>query len=181
RVCVLIAVASFVAYILRTNMSVAGAPLSEDLGLSQLQLGVILAAFAWAYAIFQFPGGVFGDLLGARRAVALLAVAWGLVNLAVALVPGRGTASTALVLSTLVGARILMGAAQAPFSPITGGATTCNWFPVSGWGLPGSLQNAGLTFGSAVAGPLIAWLTVRYGWRQSFVLTTPLAFAVAGL
>ena len=77
RVCVLIGVASFVAYILRTNMSVAGAPLSEDLGLSQFQLGIILAAFAWAYALFQFPGGVFGDVLGARRAVTILAVAWG--------------------------------------------------------------------------------------------------------
>ena len=44
RVCILIAVASFVAYVLRTNMSVAGAPMSEDLGLSQVQLGVVLAA-----------------------------------------------------------------------------------------------------------------------------------------
>ena len=181
RVCVLIGVASFVAYILRTNMSVAGAPLSEDLGLSQFQLGIILAAFAWAYALFQFPGGVFGDVLGARRAVTILAVAWGVVNLIIAAVPARGAASTTMLLSALVGARVLMGIAQAPFFPITGGAATCNWFPVSGWGLPGSLQNAGLTFGSAAAGPLIAWLTVRYGWRQSFALTAPLAFLMAAV
>ena len=181
NVCVLIGVASFVAYLLRTNMSVAGAPMSEDLGLSQVQLGVILAAFAWAYAAFQFPGGVFGDRLGARRAVALIAVAWGVVNLLVALVPSRGTISTTALLAALVAARVLMGIAQAPFFPITGGAATCNWFPVSGWGLPGSLQNAGLTFGSAAAGPVIAWLTVRYGWRASFVLTAPLAFLTAGV
>ena len=181
RICVLIGVASFVAYVLRTNMSVAGAPMSQDLGLTQVQLGLVLAAFAWAYALFQFPGGVFGDVLGARRAVTVLAVAWGLVNLLVAAVPARGAASTTALLLVLVGARILMGIAQAPFFPITGGAATCNWFPVAGWGLPGSFQNAGLTFGSAAAGPLIAWLTVRYGWRQSFALTAPLGFLTAAV
>jgi ACS family glucarate transporter-like MFS transporter len=174
-------VVSFVAYLLRTNMSVAAAPMSEDLGLTQMQLGFILAGFAWAYAIFQFPGGVFGDLLGARRAVALLAAAWGLVNLVVAAVPARGAVSTTAVLLIIVGARVLMGAAQAPVFPIVGGAATCNWFPVSGWGLPNSFQNAGLTFGSAAAGPLIAWLTVHYGWRQSFVLTAPLGFLTAAV
>jgi ACS family glucarate transporter-like MFS transporter len=181
RVCVLIGLASFTAYLLRTNMSVAGAPMAEDLGLTQVQLGVVLAGFAWAYALFQFPGGVLGDVLGARRAVALLAVTWGLGNLLVAAVPARGAASTTTLLLALVGARVLMGIAQAPFFPITGGAATCNWFPVSGWALPGSLQNAGLTFGSAAAGPLIAWLSVRYGWRQSFALTAPLGFLVAAV
>ena len=181
RICVLIAVASSVAYLLRTNMSVAGAPLARDLGLSQVQLGIILAGFAWAYALFQFPGGVIGDLLGARRAVTVLAVAWGLLNLVVAAVPSPTAASTTMVLAALVGARILMGIAQAPFFPVTGGAATCNWFPVSGWGLPGSLQNAGPALGSAAAGPIVAWLTVRYGWRQSFVLTAPLAFVMAAV
>jgi ACS family glucarate transporter-like MFS transporter len=181
RVCALIAVASFVAYILRTNMSVAAAPMSQDLGLTPVQLGVVLAGFAWAYGLFQFPGGVFGDRLGARRAVTLLAVAWGVVNLLVAAVPARGAVPTTVALGILVAARVLMGVAQAPFFPITGGATTCTWFPVSGWALPNSVQNAGLTFGSAAAGPLIAWLTVRYGWRQSFALTAPLGFLTAAL
>ena len=53
-----------------------------------------------------------------------------------------------------------MGAAQAPFFPVTGGALTCNWFPVTGWALPSSLGNAGLTLGAAATGPLIAWLMV---------------------
>jgi ACS family glucarate transporter-like MFS transporter len=177
--CGLIAIASFVAYLLRTNMSVAGAPMAADLGLSHVQLGIILGGFAWGYAIFQFPGGVFGDLVGPRRAVALLAVAWGALNLLVGLAPASGAASVTAVLVGLLVLRCLMGVAQAPFFPVTGGGMTCNWFPVSGWGFPGSIQNAGLTFGSAAAGPLIAWLTERYGWRQSFVLTAPIAFVMA--
>lgn len=179
RICALIAIASFVAYLLRTNMSVAGGPMAADLGLSPVQLGLVLGGFAWGYAIFQFPGGVFGDLVGGRRAIALLAVVWGVLNLLVGLLPGRGVASITVLLAGLLVLRFLMGVAQAPFFPVTGGGMTCNWFPVSGWGLPGSIQNAGLTFGAAAAGPLIAWLTERYGWRQSFVLTAPVAFVMA--
>jgi MFS transporter, ACS family, glucarate transporter len=177
--CALIGIASFVAYVLRTNMSVAGAPMAADLGLSHVQLGIILGAFAWGYALFQFPGGVFGGFVGPRRAVALLAVVWGVLNLLVGLAPAHGAASVTVLLGGLLVLRFLMGAAQAPFFPVTGGGMTCNWFPVSGWGFPGSIQNAGLTFGSAAAGPLIAWLTERYGWRQSFVLTAPIAFVMA--
>jgi ACS family glucarate transporter-like MFS transporter len=173
--------AGFVAYVLRTNMSIAGKSMMADLGLSQVELGLVLAAFAWGYAIFQFPGGLFGDRIGARRALTLIAILWGVFNLLIALVPGRSVASPAVILAALIGLRFLMGVAQAPLYPVTGGATTCNWFPVAGWAFPSGLQNCGLTLGAAAAGPLIAWLTERVGWRQSFVLTAPLAFLVAGV
>src|SRR5689334_12151926 len=45
RIITLLALAGFVAYLLRTNMSVAGEGMVRDLGLSQVQLGVVLAAF----------------------------------------------------------------------------------------------------------------------------------------
>jgi len=74
-----------------------------------------------------------------------------------------------------------MGVAQAPFFPATGGALTCNWFPTGSWAFPSSVSNVGLTLGAAAAGPLIAWLMLRYGWRQSFSLTAPLAFLMAAV
>ena len=63
---VLLFVSSFVAYVLRTNMSIAGERMMADLGLTHIQLGMVLASFAWGYAIFQFPGGVYGDAVGSR-------------------------------------------------------------------------------------------------------------------
>jgi ACS family glucarate transporter-like MFS transporter len=181
RICALLTVASFVAYLLRTNMSVAGASMAADLGLSQVQLGLVLGAFAWGYAIFQFPGGVFGDWIGVRRALTAMAVLWGGLNLLVGLFPGRGAAPTAVLLASLLVLRFLMGVAQAPLFPVIGGGTTCNWFPAAGWAFPNSLQNFGATFGSAATGVIIAWLTERYGWRASFALTASLGFGLGGL
>jgi MFS transporter, ACS family, glucarate transporter len=177
----LLFLASFVAYVLRTNMSVAGETMMKDLGFSQIQLGFVLAAFAWGYAIFQFPGGVFGDRIGGRRALTILAIAWSLLNILIGLVPGPEFLSVTAILGILMVLRFLMGVAQAPFYPVTGGGTTCNWFPVNGWALPNGLSNTGLTLGAAATGPLIVWLIQWGGWRASFLLTAPLGFLIAAI
>jgi ACS family glucarate transporter-like MFS transporter len=179
RIVALLVIASFVAYLLRTNMSVAGERMTTELGLTRFQLGVVLAAFAWGYALFQFPGGVYGERLGGRRALTGMAVLWGVLNLLVGLLPAA--APSVVLLGLLMALRFLMGAAQAPLYPVTGGGVVFHWFPYAGWALPNALMNVGLTFGAAAAGPLIAWLTQTVGWRQSFVLTSPAAFLVAGL
>lgn len=177
----LLFMASFVAYILRTNMSIAGKSMMADLGLSKIQLGMVLSAFAWGYAIFQFPGGIFGDKVGSRRALTIIAVLWGILTLATGLVPGTTLASTTIILTTLIGLRFLMGVVQAPLFPVACGGTIGNWFPVSGWAFPNGLTSTGLTLGAAATAPLIAWLMETLGWRESFVLTVPLAFLIAGV
>jgi ACS family glucarate transporter-like MFS transporter len=174
-------ISSFVAYVLRTNMSVAGENMMTDFGISTIQFGMVLAAFAWGYAVFQFPGGVFGDIVGPRRALTWIMVGWGVLTLLTGLVPGLTMASTTVVLVTLIGLRFLMGAAQAPLYPVSSGGTIANWFPVTGWALPNGLTSTGLTLGAAATAPLIAWLMETMGWRQSFLLTAPLAFVVAGV
>ena len=177
----LLVLASFVAYLLRTNMSIAGDRMMGELGLSQVQLGWVLAAFAWGYAIFQFPGGLLGEWLGGRKALTLIAVLWGVLNLLVALVPGSSATGPLAIIIVLAGLRFLMGAAQAPMFPVLAGHTIARWFPVSGWALPNGLTNMGLTLGAAATAPLIAGLIQAFGWRGSFVLTAPLAFLFAGV
>jgi len=177
----LLFMASFVAYVLRTNMSIAGESMMADLGLSKIQLGMVLSAFAWGYAIFQFPGGIFGDKVGSRRALTFIAVLWGILTLATGLVPGATLASTTAILTTLIGLRFLMGVVQAPLFPVGCGRTIGNWFPVSGWAFPNGLTSTGLTLGAAATAPLIALLMETLGWRESFILTAPLAFLIAGV
>jgi len=171
---------SFVAYVLRTNMSIAGENIMADLGLSKIQLGMVLSAFAWGYAIFQFPGGIFGDIVGSRRALSFIAVWWGILTLATGLVPGTALASTTFILATLIGLRFLIGVTQAPLFPVFGGGTIGTWFPVSGWAFPNGLTSTGLTLGAAVTAPLVAWLMENLGWRESFFMTAPMAFLIAG-
>ncbi len=181
RVCALMTLVSFVAYLLRSNMSVAGVPMAAELGFSHVQLGVVLGAFAWGYAAFQFPGGFLGDRIGARRAITILLLLWAALNLLVALIPRTTAGAATTVLTLLFALRFLMGAAQAPLFPIIGAGTTGRWFPVSGWALPNALQNFGATFGAAATGPLISWLMAAFGWRSSFLLTAPSALLCAWL
>lgn len=179
KILAILVLLSFVGYFLRSNMSVAGESMMGELGLSQIQLGMILGAFAWGYAIFQFPGGLWGDAVGGRRAMAWMACLWGVANLLTGLVPELG--STTLLVGTLIGIRFLMGVVQAPLFPVMGGRIIGDWFPQGGRALPNGLSSSGLTLGAAATGPLIAWLTVSFGWRMSFVITAPLGFIAAGI
>ena len=175
RILAMIFVASFVGYLLRTNLSVTGERLMADLHLTQVQFGVVLAAFAWGYAIFQVPGGLWGDRVGGRRALALAAAAWGVLTLLTGAVPASG----GMALTALVLLRFAMGVAQAPLYPVTGGGMTFHWFPKSGWALPSGLSNAGLTLGASAAGPLVVWLSATFGWRASFAIVAPIAFVLS--
>jgi ACS family glucarate transporter-like MFS transporter len=166
---------SFIAYVLRANMSIAGDGMMKDTGLTAIEFGMVLAAANWSYALFQIPGGIFGDIVGPRRALTWITVGWGVATLAIGLVPG--TAGTGVVLVWLIALRFLTGALQAPIFPVYAGAVR-NWFPANQWALPNALGSTGLNLGWAAAAPLIAWLTLTFGWRESFIMTAPLGFAI---
>jgi MFS transporter, ACS family, glucarate transporter len=181
RILLLIVAVSFVAYVLRTNLSIVGPTMIRELGLSEVQLGLVLSAFALGYTLFQFPGGVFGDLAGPRLAVTLILAATGVLTLATGLMPGLSVAGGAVIVAALVAVRFLVGVVQAPVFPVMTGGMVSNWFPVSAWGWPNGLSSAGLTLGGAATGPLVVWLMTGLGWRGSFLATAPLAFLLAGV
>ncbi|MEO8010698.1 MAG: MFS transporter, partial [Dokdonella sp.] len=62
---------SFASYLLRGNLSIAAPSMMADLQLSEIQWGWVMSAFPLGYALFQFPGGVWGGRVGPRRALAL--------------------------------------------------------------------------------------------------------------
>lgn len=57
--------------------------------------------------------------------------------------------------------------------------TVANWMPDSQRAISIAILTAGLSLGSAVTPPLISWLMVNLGWRQSFYLASLFAFAMA--
>ena len=67
---------SFLSYLMRQNIHVAGEFMMPELGISEIQMGWIYAAFIWGYALFQLPGGVFGKKFGPRVALTSVGVIW---------------------------------------------------------------------------------------------------------
>jgi ACS family glucarate transporter-like MFS transporter len=171
--------ASFISYFVRTNLSVLGDEMIDDLGLTPLQLGYVFSAFAAGYAIFQLPGGMLGDRFGGRVLITVMAIAWFLLTALTGLVPSDGAWGVGAVLASLVVLRFLVGASNAPIFPVTAGGTIANWFPLGGWGLPMGLQVAGLSLGAALSAPLLVWLAELYGWRGALLVTAPAALVMA--
>ncbi len=173
--------ASFVAYVLRTNVSIVSEAMMHDLGMNEYQLGMIFSAFAAGYAIFQFPGGILGDRFGARFTISAIAVAWALLTVVTALIPGTDVLSVGTIVAALIVTRFMVGMVHAPFFPVTIGGTIASWFPVKQWGLPNGLSSTGLTLGAAATAPVIVWFMADYGWRGALLITAPAGLVVAAI
>jgi len=89
-----------------------------ELGLTEMQMGWVLSAFVWGYALFQFPGGIFGEVAGPRRALTVAALLWVVLTILTGLVPGQIVTSAASVMVALLALRFLLRVVQAPLFPI---------------------------------------------------------------
>src|SRR4051812_48271628 len=73
-------------YVQRQGFVAATPYIADALDLGPRQMGTLLAAWLVAYGLFQVPGGLVGDRLGARSLLTLLVLGWSLVLAAVALI-----------------------------------------------------------------------------------------------
>ena len=65
-------VLSAVAYLDRTNISIAGIEIGKEFAIGNVRLGWIFSAFLIGYAGFQIPAGLLARRLGPRRVLGLL-------------------------------------------------------------------------------------------------------------
>jgi MFS transporter, ACS family, glucarate transporter len=163
-------VVSFISYTQRLNISVSADSMMGELGIDNAQMGWVFAFYTWGYALFQLPGGLFGEAWGLRRTLTLCAALWSAMTFLTGFLPGTLLGSTASIIGALAGVRFLLGVLQAPLYPITGGAIA-NWFPVSRWAFPNGALSTALTLGAAVTPPVVAPLLAALGWRQAFYVT----------
>src|SRR6266699_2906662 len=67
-----------ITYVDRVCISQAMPSIKSDLALSTIQTGWVLSVFAWAYAVFEIPGGWLGDRIGPRRVLMRIVLWWSL-------------------------------------------------------------------------------------------------------
>jgi ACS family glucarate transporter-like MFS transporter len=169
-------VLSAVAYLDRVNLSVAGAKLTEEFGISNVRLGFVFSAFLFGYALFQTPAGWLADRFGPRRVLTAGVVWWGVFSALTAAISHR-IGNAVLV---LIGIRFLLGAGEAIMYPASN-QFVARWIPTHERGVANGIIFAGVGIGAGITPPLISHIMLRYGWRSSFLLSAVIGLAVGAV
>src|SRR6185436_13649338 len=71
-----------ITYVDRVCISKSAEFIMRDLHLTKTHMGYAFAAFGWAYALFEIPGGWLGDRIGPRRVLMRVVVMWSIFTVA---------------------------------------------------------------------------------------------------
>jgi ACS family glucarate transporter-like MFS transporter len=139
-------------YLDRFCVSMAEIYIKEDLGLTDAQVGMMLSAFFWAYALAQVPSGWLADRFGGRWMLTIYVLAWSLFT---------GLLGVAIGFVMLFALRLAIGVGQAGAYP-TAANLVSKWVPFSGRGLASSIIAVGGRVGGALAMVLTGYLIAAF-------------------
>ena len=165
-------VVAFILYLDRICMGeiVKSVSFGDDLRLPEAQVGRILGAFFFAYALFQVPAGWASDRFGARPMLTIYIVLWSLFTAMTGLATG---------FAGLLAARLLCGMAEAGAYP-TAMALIRKWIPLAGRARASSMVALGGRIGGTLAPFLTIWMIVKMGgWRTSLWIDAAAGFVIA--
>jgi sugar phosphate permease len=149
----------FLSQFYRASMAVITPELLQQLSVNTRQLGMISAAFFYAFALSQIPISIFLDKIGARRMMTVLSI----VGIAGAILFSRADSFTAGILS-----RALLGIGMSCNLMGTLKLMTV-WFASSHFAtISGFIFSIGTVGNMAATAPFVA-LVQWIGWRHSFV------------
>lgn len=147
-----------ITYVDRVGISQALPDIRRDLGLTTIQATWTLSVFAWAYAVFEIPGGWMGDRIGPRRVLMRIVLWWSLFTAA------TGWAWNG---ASLIVTRGLFGAGEAgAFPNLTRMLTT--WLPVKERERAQALVWLATRISGAFTPLLVTLLIQAVGWRRTF-------------
>ncbi len=165
------AVGYFLSYLLRNANAVISPELTNDLGLSAADLGLLTSAYLLAFGTFQLPLGLLLDRFGPRRVEAslLLICAAGCAIFSLGETLGQLTFGRALI---GVGVSACLMASFKAFSL---------WFPIERQAsLNAAIMAAGGLGALTASSPLGALLPLL-GWRGIFLALAAFALLIAAL
>jgi len=159
-VLILLALSAFINFVDRGNLSAAAPLLKAELGLSDSQLGILLAAFFWSYALFQITSGWLVDHIDVKWMLAAGFFVWSVATAATGL-----AGSFALLLA----ARLVLGVGESVVYP-SYSKILARYFTEDQRGLANSIIITGFYTGPAFGLFFGGILMGRYGWRSFFLV-----------
>ncbi|MDT9599381.1 ACS family MFS transporter [Sphingosinicella rhizophila] len=162
------ALATFICYIDRVNISVAIIPMAEEYGWSGTTKGLVLSSFFIGYMAAMIPTGWLANRIGGRMLLGVALICWSLFTLVTPI-------AAAVSFGTLIATRILMGAGEAASFPAIYNLLA-RWMPGPEKSRAAAINLTGIPLGTIFALLVTGWLVENYGWESVFY-----AFGGAGL
>lgn len=137
--------------------------IQPDLQLNNTQVGILASALSFTWALAAFGIGKLSDTIGNRKLLLVLStLAFSLCSF---------LSGIAASFAMLLGARLLMGAAEGGIMPISHAMVASEVQPERLGLAQGVAQNFGSNLlGSFVAPVLLVGFATAYGWREAFFL-----------
>jgi sugar phosphate permease len=155
-----------IAFIDRTNISLALPHISRDLRLDPQQAGTVAGIFFWGYLALQIPGGHLAKHWSAKKFISILLVAWAIFAL------GCGLARTYHELLLL---RLLLGVAESGVYPATL-ILLSHWFSRSERARANAFWLLCLPGAVILSSPFSGWMLDHWNWRVMLVAEGSLPF-----
>ncbi len=155
-----LAVAWFLSYADRVNMSVASIPMQAEFDWDETTKGLVMGAVFVGYLSSQLIGGWLADRFGAARMLTYSVLSFSLVTLLTPLAAG-------ISFGMLIFARIALGVAEGIAVPAT-------YAFIGRWSPPGEVSRmlaivvSGATIGAPGGLMLSGILVEHYGWQSPF-------------
>lgn len=147
-------------YMDRLAIGVLKDTLQHQLGWSEIDYGNLVVAFTVSYAAGMVVLGRVVDWVGTRAGYAISMITWSLAAMAQGVVTSLGA---------FIAARAVLGFGEAGVFPASIKAVA-EWFPRKERALAVGIFNAGTNVGAIVTPLVVPWITLRFGWRWTFVL-----------
>ncbi len=160
RVLLLLTFSVLINYVDRSNLSIAAPLLKDELGLTNTQLGTLLAAFFWTYALMQIPAGWLVDRFDVKWVFAAGFFIWSTATAATGLLHG---------FVALIAVRVILGVGESVAFPSYSNILSAR-FPEARRGFPNALVMAGLSLGPAIGIMVGGTVVGAFGWRPFFLV-----------
>ena len=160
-VLLLLVISGFLNYFDRSNLSAGASDIQRDLGLSYSQIGHLLGAFFWTYALCQLLS-ISGWLVDRFNVCWILALGFLLWSGATAIT------GMAQAFVTVFGLRLILGVGESIAYPAYS-RILANHYPEHHRGLANAMIDAGTKCGPALGTLLGGLLIQRFGWRAFFL------------